>query len=444
MNPKKILLIASSLFYVSAIVAQTEVKEFTLKQAQVYALENHTSAKNSALEAEIANYKVKELMAIGYPQINGTVSYTNFINLPTSLIPGEFFGLPAGEFAEVQFGTPHNASAGISASQLIFDGRYLIGVKATKLLVDVYEQSQQLTDQELKSNVAKAYFTCLVAHENLDLLNDGLDLLNKVFFETIEYYKQGFVEKLDVDRLQLTVSNLQTTKMNIEKQLKLAYDFLQFQMGMPINEEILLSENIESLIEQTKSFTVDESAQPNRVEMTMLNTQISLQQLNKKRYNAGYLPSLAAFAQTQFDAQRNEFSLFDFNEKWYNTTLWGLQLNIPIWDSFQKNAQVQQTKLTIMQLENQKEMMTEAFNLELEKAKSDFSSATLEMESQKKNLDLANSIYETTRIKYTEGVGSSLEMSAAEQQLFQTQANYINSLYNVLVAKTDLEKAMGK
>jgi outer membrane protein TolC len=180
-----------------------------------------------------------------------------------------------------------------------------------------------------------------------------------------------------------------------------------------------------------------------RVEITLLNTQISLQNLNAKRYRAGYLPSVALFGQTQFDAQRNEFNFFDFDQKWYNTTLWGVQLSLPIWDSFQKHAQVQQTKLNIDKLENQKELLTQAIALETQKAQTDFANAAAEVQTQQANLDLANRIYETTRIKYNEGVGSSLEMSQAEQQLFQTQSNYINALYQLLNAKADLDKALG-
>ncbi len=456
-RPLFFFLIMLSTIFTQQLMAQgnttdkstAEILSFTLAEAQAYALEHNLNAKNAKASIRSAKGQVTEVTGLGLPQINGTVNYQRNIKQPISLVPAQFFdpSAPEGTFSELVFGTKNNLTATIQATQLVFDGSYLLGLKAAKLFVERARMSAAQTNVDIQKSVADAYIAALVSKENLKILDKNIKVLNRILFETTELYKNGFAEQLDVDRLKLSLSNLEAQVKSSERLAEISLNLLKYQMGLDLNQLVNLTDTMEGFIEDaekvvaTDVVSLQNEALQKRVELKALAIEKVFSDLDAKRIRVLYLPNLTAFLNGQTSFQSNDFDIF--NTKWLPAVSAGLNLNIPIFDGFQKRGQMQQKKVVQEQVLNQQEFTRQSILFEVLQAKTNYSTAFEQLQSQKNNLELADKIYQTTLIKYKEGVGSSLEVTNAETALYETQGLYIQALYDLVVAKTNLEKALG-
>ncbi|MEM6805904.1 MAG: TolC family protein, partial [Bacteroidota bacterium] len=309
-------------------------QSFSLEESIQYALDNNKNIQNARFDEYIASAQVKEYTSLGLPQVNGAVDLQYFAELPTQILPGLFN--PAvdivfiddvpypltrldpqtlspipGEEVEAEFGFPWQATAGFTLNQLIFDGTFFTGIKAAKALEKLKRKDLHRSQEETAVAVRKAYYQAMLAKENLNLVNANLDRLKKLFDETKTLNETGFVEKIDVDRLQISYTNLSLEKTNLERLVGLSHDMLKFQMGMPVHEKIELTEKLSEVLDdpilEDPSINFDPN---NRIEYSILQTQKNLAEINMKRYKNGYLPSLNGFASYQWNAQRGEFDFF--------------------------------------------------------------------------------------------------------------------------------------
>jgi len=430
-----------------------EGEAFSLKEAVGYAQSKHSNIRNAELEVRKAKAQVKEYTAIGIPKVSAGIEYNYFIHIPTQLVPNDAFafeipGIPIPEpepgYSETQFGTRNNLTFSLNLNTLIIDGSYFVGLKAAKGLLDLTRRQADLTEYQLKDIVTKAYLGVLVAEENKAVLLRNIENLTKMKDETEAFYNNGLVEKLDVERLELSLANLKTEEEALNRQVELAYNVLKFQMNYPLDKKVELTDSLNELLQEPATDDLEgEVAFDNRIETDILSQNIHLNELNTKRFNMGYLPSLSAFATHQQVLQRD--NLFDGSQPgFYPTTIVGLQLNVPIFDGLDKAAKIQKSKIDVLQFKLQLEDFKRATRLEVLNARATYKNAKLRLANQDKNLELAEKILNTTKIKYREGVGSSLEMIQAEQELYRTQANRLNALYELVVAKSDLDKSLGK
>ncbi len=441
MHPFRILLILSSLLKAGFFsVAQNT---FTVQQAVEYAIKNEANVKNAFIDRDIAQKKVNELIGIGLPQINIEADATRFLKIPTTFVPAEFFGGEPGTFAPVQFGQNYTASAGVTASQLLFDGSYLVGVQASKTYAELSKKTYEQTKIEAAEKVMKAYYSVLVNEERLASLNANVQRLKKLRDDTKALFENGFVEKMDLDRTEVAYNNLLSTRDQSEKLLALAKGFLKFQMGMDPKADLVLADNLQSI---TFESSLADGSMPdfkNRIEYSILETTQKLQQLDLKKNRFQYLPSLVAYGSFSYNASRNEFDLFDTDKKWYPTSLIGAKISLPVFDGLQKRSRIQQSKLNLEKIKNGFTALEQGLTLESMKAQTDMANSISALEAQRKNRDLANDVVKTARIKYEQGVGSNLEIISAETDLRDAETNYYAALYQALVAQTDLQKAKG-
>lgn len=375
---------------------------FSLKQAIDYAMTHQNAVLNASIDEQVARQKVNEVRGIGLPQVTGSFDVNNFIKLPTSLIPGEFFGLPPGTFAEVQFGTKYSATAGLQASQLIFNGDYVVGLQASKTYQDLAKLMTNRTKIEAAEQVTKAYYAVLINEKNIELIDANIQRLTKIYNDTKAMNEAGFVEKLDVDRLQVTLNNLEVTRQQVQNGIALMYQLLKFQMGMPVSANLTLTDALAENFAAPENGIADASR---RVEYSLLEKQRKLSELDLKRNRFGYLPTLAAFGSLSYAAQRNEFDIFNPDKKWYQTTLVGAKLNVPIFDGLQKNARIQQSKLSLQKNMNDMNNLRNGVSLQVNSASIQYQNAYKTLNIQKQNLDLAKEVARVTQIKYDEGVG---------------------------------------
>lgn len=454
-------------FTIGSLWAQTETPktyDFNLEQCIIYANEHQTAVLNAAIDQKIADAKVKETIGIGLPQISGTANLQDFLKVPKVLFP-DFIGPaisgylndnvtdasgtkltvnpPAGQggFQEVSFQQKYNSSVGISVNQLIFDGSYLVGLKASKTYKELSEKTLNRTLIETNVAVTKAYYMVLVNNKQLDLLTANIQQLKAQLDQTQALFDNGFAEKIDADRLRVIYNNLLTEKQNIERSLGLGITMLKFQMGMPITDRLTLSGKIEDVKLEKTAFKTDTTTYQSRIEYSLAQTAIKLNQLDLKRYKSQYLPSLAAFGSGSYQFQNNEFK--QLYEKSFPSVVVGLQLNVPIFSGGQKHQKVKQAQFAVQKSQNDLFNAKNSINLDIQNSITNYTNSLNSLESQQRNLDLANEVLRVSKIKYEQGVGSSIEVTQAQTSLKEAENNYINALYNALVSKVDTEKATG-
>jgi len=434
------LIIAFTLLTVKVLTAQST---FSLEQAIDYALENNIEIKNAQLALDDADAQISERLSIGLPKVNGSVEFNHYPQVPKQALPDEFaqaFMLPPGEGQEVSFLLKNNFTAGVNASSLIFDGTYLTGVKAARLLKEYTEMQLKTQEQKTHNSVVDAYLPSLLIKESIKTLEKNITNLEVTLFETQEIYKAGFAEQLDVDRLELSLANLTTDLENLYEQNTIAINALKFTLNYPMDKELTLEDNIESLLVEANNDQLTEQIQYlNRAEFRVAEIGLKLGELNIEQYERGYWPSLAAFASYQYQYQGDNFT----DGFWAPTFVIGANINVPIFDGFEKRAKKERAQIELTQNINSKMLLANLIKLEVENARKAYLQARKRLTSQEKNLALAERIYETTKIKYKEGVGSSLEVSQSEQALYQTQQNKIQAMFDLLNAKVALEQALG-
>jgi len=437
-NIKTLIIILIGILVTSGLYSQS--KPMSLKDCISYAIANQSTIKNANLDVNIAHQKVRELTGIGLPQLNGDFTFNDYLSIPTSLIPAQFFGGRPGEYAAVKFGVQYNGSASVSASQLIFDGSYLVGLRASKVYEELSRKSVKRTEIDAVEAVTKAYYMALINQQRLKLFDENIIRLENTFKNTQGYLKAGFAEKIDADRLEVALNNLKTEKEKTTKSIEVGILLLKFQMGMKVNEAITLTDSI-SKQDLISSDTAQGNAK-NRIEYSILQSAKRLNQLDEKRYKAQYLPSLAAFGTYTAQAQRNEFNFFDA-KPWYRIFIVGAKLTIPIFDGFQKDARIRQANLAVQKNDNDLFAFENTVNFQTQSALISYDNSFKTLDIQERNLKLAKEVVKVSSSKLKNGVGSNLELTTAESQLREAQINYYDALYNAIVAKIDLQKAKG-
>lgn len=423
-----------------------EINSFTLKEAQIYALEHNYDVINALTDIDIARKRVKETIATGLPQVSGQVTYNNYLEIPTSLIPGEFFGLPAGEYAEVKFGTQHNASWSAGVNQMIFNGQYVVGLQASQAFLSLSETSYEKSQIEIKDMIAKAYYPVIILQENKVVFDSTLQSLDKMLYETREYFNAGFLEDTDVDQLELLISDMKTTLTNIENQLEISINTLKYLMGLKADENVVFTEKLDDLMAAVnRQFLLDNPFDVNNhIDYKMLLNQGEIANLKLKLQQAEYYPMINAFYNYSQNAQRNSFDFFTSNGNWYPTQIVGLQLDVPIFSSGNRKYKVQQAKLEIEKLKVEQEKLQQGLSLRVKTVKSEFNNAYLVYMNKQMGLKNSERIYKKTEIKYREGLSTSLNLSQTYNQYLTTQIDFLTATMNLLSKKSELEKELTK
>jgi outer membrane protein len=438
--------------------------DFGLDECIKFAYEHQTTLLNANLDQKIADAKVKETIGIGLPQVNGAIDFNDFLKRPTSLFPdfvkptvynvissenirdasGNVITQPSnvGGLMPVQFQQKYNSSAAISVTQLLFSGSYIIGLQAAKTYKELSSRAYSRSKIETNVAVTKAFYLVLVNNEQVELLNANIAQLKKQLDQTNALFKNGFVEKIDVDRLTVLYNNLTTEKENILRSLALGIDFLKFQMGMPITDDLTVKGKINEIKFDELVLTTDTSDFNNRIEYNLAKTQLKLSELDLKRYKSDYLPTLIANGSGAYQYQNNSFT--DLYSTKYPTASVGLMLSIPIFSSGQRYYKVKQAKYSVQKSINDLSNTKYAIQLDIKRCISNYTNSLNSLKNQKRNLDLANDVLKVSKIKYEQGVGSSLEVTQAQTSLKEAENNYINALYEALSYKVDTEKATGK
>lgn len=425
------------------ITAQSST-DFSLQGAIDYALKHNANYLNAELDIQMNKARRDEVRAMGLPQISGSLDVKDYFELPTSLLPGQFFGAPAGTFIPVKFGVPINATAGVSVSQIIFSPDYFMAIVSSKHVKALSDKALVRTKVETTVMVTKAYYTALMSRERLKTLDANLTRLKKLFDDTKILNTNGFVEKIDLDRIELAYNNLLTEKEKFERMAGITETLLKFQMGYDLKQNIKLTDEIKAdaladidLLAETK---INYEARP---EYSLLQTQQEINNLELKRNRLNYMPTFVGYGSYSKQAQRNEFDLFDGSKDWFPIGVVGATINVPIFNGGTKYYRVQQAKINILKTNNISANLKLAIDMEANISSVNYKNAYASLLTQKKNKELAQSIYDTAKKKYDAGVGSNIELITAETSLKESETNYLSAMFDLLMAKVDLDKALG-
>jgi len=440
----KTFLITCLLFLTISGFAQENT--FTLKQAQEYALKHSYLSLNATMDIEAAKKKVWETTAIGLPQVSAEAKFQNFIEIPTSLVPANSFNpnAPADEFAELKFGTDYNTTASISASQLIFDGSYIVGLQAAKAFKEISISTKKKTDLEIQNAVALAYHNVLAAQENQKILDSNYQSTNDLLIETKAIYEAGLTEEQNVDQLQLNLSNIESLAAQAKRQIEVAKMVLKVQMGLEISQPITLSEDLEEMvvIEEVNTFLLEQFKYEAHIDYELAQTNEKLMMLSFRNEKYSFAPSIAAFFNHQQQNMNNTFDAFS-GGNWYASTLWGVSLKLPILTSGMRLAKMGQAKIEMEKAMNNSKLVSQNLILQFNAEQSKLDVAYNSYNIQKKNLDLSISIHNKTIKKYAEGLATSLELTQSQTQMLNTEGRYIESILVLLNAKAALIKSLG-
>lgn len=415
-------------------------RTFSLSEAQEYAVEHNYETLKSEMEVRVTEKKIRETLGAGLPQVSSSLGYVNNLELVTVLIP-DFFNDPNDKIA-VQFGTQHNASLNLQVQQLVFNGSYFVGLATSRIFKRLATEGLERTKMEVMETVAQTYYLILVSQESEKIIQGNLQNLEKTLYEIRELYKEGFVEETDADVIQISVTALKNSLQNLQKQTKTVYELLKFQMGIDLNEGIELTDTLDDVISEMNIRAALEGGfdLENNIDYRLIQTQERLAEMNLRNEKAQYWPTVAAYYSLSYQAQRDKFSFFNFDEKWYRSQVVGINLNIPIFKSGMQKARVQQASIALDQARQTTVQVSQGLLLEEAQAKNALSSAYESFINIRDNMELSKKVYDKTLIKYQEGVASSTDLTQANDRYLAAQGSYIQALSELLGAKNALDR----
>lgn len=459
---KKMIFLASIL-QIHTSYAQNK-HQLSIKEAVELAYKNVVELKNLMLDYKIQEAKNRQIVAQALPQIGATAGMQYYFKLPIILFPdasqtaiysvlkkegvkdgsgNAITNVPVPTLQQVSFQQPWNASVGAQLTQLLFQPDVFVGLEARKTSLAYAQQNIDLAKEKIKDSAYKRYYAILIAEKQLLFIADGVKRLEKLFHDNEILYKNGFVEKLDIDKTQVQLTNLQTSETSLRNAINLAYAALKYTIGVPQGDVVQLKDSLS--IENLKlHILVDTFNYQDRKEIALLTTAKQLQRLDVKRNKMSYIPTLSAVAAYSISGQAQNFILSDKNAIWPQASYVGLNLNISLFDGLARRSKIQESKWGIEKIENTLKNIQQAIDLEQTISKESFKNAILKLDAQQRNIKLAEEVYNTTKKKYEQGIGSSFEVLQGENDLQQSQSNYFTALYEAIVAKINYQQSIGK
>ncbi len=444
LNMKNFLILIFSLLISATGFSQEDSKSFSLKEAINYALEHNRTAKNAVRDIEAAKKQKWETTATGLPQLTADIDYNNWLKQQISLIPAEFFGGNPGEFTEIAFGTKQSVNAMAKVEQLIFDGSYLVGLQSAKVFLDISENAKEKTDLEVRKAVINAYGNVLLAEESIKILERNTSVLQQNLYETTKIYENGLEEEESVEQLKITLSGVESSLNNTTRLKTLAYQMLNITLGLDLNVNTILTDNLESLTSKNivlNLLEADENVEEIIDYKIAVNDKVSKELLLKLEKSKA-LPTLKAFVNGGYAGYSDQFTFTNKSEKWFGSSLFGVSMNIPILSSGGRSAATQRAQINLEKSKDDLIETEQKIKLQIASAKSDYQFAIEEHENKKENLDLAERIENKNQIKFFEGIASSFELRQAQTQLYSSQQEYLQSMLDVINKKAELETAL--
>lgn len=441
---KKLLIFSFLLCATLGFSQQQKNYTFSLEEAVTFALDSNYTSINAQRDIAKAIKQKWETTAQGLPQIDGNISYNNNLKQPVTLLPAEITGGEPGTFVPVTFGTKQSANAVATLNQLIFDGSYLVGLKAAKAFLRYSENANEKTRLEVRKGVINAYGSVLLAQELVDIFEKNKTNLEQNLNETRKIYENGLGEEESVEQLEITLLDIETQLNNARRSQAIAKQMFNLALGIDVEAPVTLTDDLDQLANQNISLSLLDSSL--KIEENV-DYKIAFN-LTEQRYfenrleKSKFLPRLSAFVNYGTSANSDDFSFFNGDQVWYQSSVLGVSLNIPIFSSGMRSAASQRTKIALDQAETDLEQTKQQIKLDLTTAQSNYQFAIENYENSKKNLALAERIEGKNQVKFTEGLSTSFDLRQAQTQLYTAQQQYFQSMLTLINEKANLETVL--
>ena len=437
---KKTVLLFFALAFHLVASAQEKSLHLSLEEAIQFALENSYNMQASNNEISAAKATVWETTSSGLPQINASVDYQNFLKQPVSL--ADFDGDGVDE--QFVFGRKQNLSASVTVSQLLFDGSYLVSLQASKTFLKISEQANEKTELLTREAVINAYGSVLVSEKSIEILTGNLKILEKSLQDAQKIYENGFNEEEDVEQLKITFGTLKNQLNNVERMKTIAYQMLNLALGSSMDTALILTDDLDSLVEQNINLgIISESFEVSKhIDFQIAENDRAAKRLLMKLEQSKALPSLSAFVNYGGQAFSDSFSFLKGSQQWFDSSLLGVSLKLPIFSSLGRQSRINQARIALETSDFRLEETKQRLSLLAEKAKSDYQLSVDNYLTAKRNVGLAERIEKKQRIKFFEGISSSFDLLQAQNQLYTQQQNYVQSMLDVIAQKAALENAL--
>jgi outer membrane protein len=436
-------LAALMLFFVAGgiILGQADSAELklSLKEAQDYAIKHNKMVVSSRMDLEASKIALWETISNGLPQVSLSGTFTDNLKLMTTLLPGDFFGRP-GEKVPVTFGSQFNSGATVQASLLLFNAPFYIGIETTKLARKLSEQSLAKSEQDTREAISSAYYLILVSEKSLEILDENISDLNETLKSTKVMFAAGMAEATDVDQMASNVSMVENTRSSMQRTIELNYNLLRFQLGVPYNTGITLTETLESLTSEinVEALLLQQFDHTQNVDYQLIASQEKMSALNLKTQKASVLPTLAGFYNYGTNGMGDKIG----EQRWFQNSMTGLQLSIPIFGSGQIYSKIRKAQINLEKARTTKDMVKDQLFLQEKQLRYNLANANQQYNSQKDNVEVAKRVYASMENKYKQGMASSLDLTQANSLYLQAENNYISALMNLLQTKTALDKLL--
>ena len=414
--------------------------KLSLKEAQDYAIEHNKMVITSKMDVQASKAALWETISNGLPQISATGSFTDNLKLMTTLLPGEFFGKPAGTKEPITFGSQFNTGATLQASLLLFNAPYYIGIETTKLAQKLSEQNLSKSELDTKESVSSAYFLILVAEKSLQILDGNIANLNETLKSTRVMFTAGMAESTDVDQMVSNVTMVENSRSSMQRTIEMNYNLLRFQLGVSADTKIVLSETLEGLTSQIniEALLSQQFDHKQNLNYLLIENQERMSSLVLKSQKASVLPTLAGFYSYGITGMGDKVKI----QQWFQNSMTGLQLSIPLFASGQRYSQIKKAQINYQKAKTTKDMVLEQLLLQEKQLRYNLVNANLQYNSQKDNVEVSKRVYTSMENKYKQGMASSLDLTQANSLYLQSENNYVSSLMNLLQTKLALDKLL--
>ena len=422
-------------------IAQTFENGMSLKQCLEVALESNHFIKQAKYDEAIASAKTKEIVAGALPQVNAGAALTNNISLPVIMLPGELIGQP-GINVPAEFGSPHEAGVNIELSQVIFSPTLFTGIKTAKNVEELTSLKSRLTEEDLIYNVSMVFYDILHSKQELISVVSNLNMQDSLYHRTAYRVQQDLTREIDLNRIKVGITNLEVQRRQLTAVIEQQKRYLKILIGIPLDKMLILNNNCLQGIDMQNDLLNEHYDLSGRTELTFLQKQKDLSQMNIKHINSQYLPNLSFIAAGGYQFQSEKFKLSQ-SESWFDHSFIGLRLSIPIFDGLSKQKQVRQANLTIRKLDEEIDFTKQSIQMHHENAKQELIVSYQSVNAQEENLRLAEKIYEQSRMLYKEGLYNVTDLLQTELTLRMTQVAYWSEVIKYKKAHLNLMKAEG-
>ncbi|KAB1157187.1 TolC family protein [Tenacibaculum aiptasiae] len=434
---RRIIYAVCIFFFALSSNAQEKEMSLSMREAIQFAIKNSYNNKVALNDIEAAKKRKWETTAIGFPQISGVINYQN--NLKQ-----QFPGVDFNGDGTVDFGAKHNVTGTVTLDQLLFDGSYLVGLQSARTYLKISEQAKEKTELATREAVINAYGNVLVAEERIEILKGNKKTVDRQLKGAVEGFKQGLTEEETVEQFKITQGNIISQQRNADRNREIAYQMLNLSLGNPINTKLKLTDSLDDLVVNNTDLNLLAQSfnLKNHIDFRIAENDREAKRLLMKLEKNKALPTVRAYVNYSRLANADSFNFFNSSQDWISTSVFGVGINIPIFSSLGRSAKTAQAKIALESADIRLAETKQKLNLQAEQAQSNYQLSIENYETAKKNLALATRIERKQKIKFDEGVTTSIDLLSARNQLYSQQNNYLQSILNIISNKAKLDNAL--